>query len=175
MLTRVITLRFNGLLDAFDDGPLREFIQDKEVVSIRDHFFIRHEQPYLVLVVNYSLKPAVTEAVAAQPNKGSKRRDETWRELVAEADVPLFNALRDWRAARARRDGLPVYVICDNRQLAAIVTARPQSLAQLGEIEGIGKAKLERYGTDLLSVLARGQAEEPSPVEAANPAAETGQ
>lgn len=26
MLTRVITLRFNGLLDAFDDGPLRDFI-----------------------------------------------------------------------------------------------------------------------------------------------------
>jgi len=37
MLTRVIILRFNGLLDAFDDAPLREFIQG----SVRGHFFIR--------------------------------------------------------------------------------------------------------------------------------------
>ncbi|MGH9843404.1 MAG: HRDC domain-containing protein [Blastocatellia bacterium] len=163
MLTRVITLRFNGLLDAFDDGPLRDFIKDKEMISVRDHFFVRNDQPYLAMIVNYMLKPAVTEVVAAQPPRGSKRCDEAWRELVAEADIPLFNTLRDWRSARARRDGVPVYVICDNRQLAAIVAARPQTLAQLGEIEGIGKAKLERYGADLLAVLARGQTEEAAP------------
>jgi len=45
MLTRVITLRFNGVLDGFDDAPLRDFIKDKEVISIRDHFFVRNDQP----------------------------------------------------------------------------------------------------------------------------------
>jgi ATP-dependent DNA helicase RecQ len=63
---------------------------------------------------------------------------------------------------------VPVYVICNNRLLAAIVAARPQSLAALGEIEGIGKAKLEQYGADMLAVLSRTQAgaaadEPPSP------------
>ena len=175
MLARVITLRFNGMLDGFDDAPLRDFIKDKEVISIRDHFFIHYEQPYLAMIVTYTLKPLPTAAAAPRPDRRSKRRDEAWREFVAEADVPLFNTLRDWRAARAKRDGVPLYVICDNRQLAAIVAARPQTLAALGEVEGIGKAKLERYGADILSVLARGQAEEPPSVEAPNPAAETGQ
>jgi ATP-dependent DNA helicase RecQ len=175
MLTRVITLRFNGLLDAFDDGPLRDFIKDKELISVRDHFFIHRKQPYLAMTVNYTLKPAVTEAAVSRPGKESKPRDESWKELLTEADMPLFNTLRDWRTARARRDGVPVYVICDNQELAAIVAARPATLAALGEIKGIGKAKLERYGADLLALLARGPAEAPSPVEAANPAAETGQ
>ncbi len=164
MLTRVFTLRFNVLLDGFDDAPLRDFIKDKEVIAVRDHFFLRQDQPYLVVIVNYTLKPVATEAAAAKYDQKPKQKDESWREFVAEADVPLFNALRDWRMARCKRDGLPPYVICTNRQLAAMIAARPQSLAQLGEIEGFGKAKLERYGADILAVLARARNDEPVPV-----------
>ncbi len=60
--------------------------------------------------------------------------------------MPLFNALRDWRAERSKRDGVPPYLICTNKQLVAMIKARPRSLGKLGEIEGIGKAKLEKYG-----------------------------
>ncbi|MGH9838256.1 MAG: HRDC domain-containing protein [Blastocatellia bacterium] len=162
MLTRIITVRFNSLLDGFDDAPLRDFIKDKEVISARDHFFIHQEKPYLAMVVHYALKPIVAEAVAAKPKPGRKQRDETWREYVAEDDVPLFNALRDWRLARSKRDGLPPYVIRTNRMLGAMIVARPQSLAALGEIEGFGKAKLENYGAELLAILARSQAEDPA-------------
>jgi superfamily II DNA helicase RecQ len=157
MMTRVFTLRFNGLLDAFDDAPLREFIKDKDVIAVRDHFFLHNDQPYLAVLVNYTLKPVATEAAATKPGAPAqaKPKDESWRHYVAESDLPLFNALRDWRMARCKREGLPPYVICTNRQLAAMIAARPQSLAKLGEIEGVGKAKLERYGADILAVLAR--------------------
>jgi hypothetical protein len=47
-------------------------------------------------------------------------------------------------------------VICANRQLAAIIAAHPQTLDQLGDIEEFGKAKLERYGADVLAVFGRG-------------------
>jgi superfamily II DNA helicase RecQ len=165
MLTRVFTLRFNGLLDAFDDAPLRDFIKDKEVIAVRDHFFLRQDQPYLAVLVNYTLKPIATEAATAKPgDQRRKQKDESWRELVADADVPLFNALRDWRMARCKREGLPPYVICNNQQLAAMIAARPQTLGQLGEIEGFGKAKLERYGADILAVLARARDEAPTQV-----------
>jgi ATP-dependent DNA helicase RecQ len=159
MLTRVITLRFNSVLDGFDDAPLRDFIKDKEVISIRDHFFVRNDQPYLAVVINYTLKPVATEAVVAKSDKKSKQRDESWREMVPEADWPLFNTLRDWRLERSKRDGVPPYVICDNEQLAALIAARPQTLGQLGQVEGFGKAKLERYGADLLAIFGRAQAE----------------
>lgn len=167
MLTRVFTLRFNGLLDAFDDAPLRDFIKDKEVIAVRDHFFLRQDQPYLVVIVNYTLKPIPTEAATAKPgDQKQKQKDESCREYVGEADLPLFNALRDWRMARCKREGLPPYVICTNRQLAAMIAARPQSLAQLGEIEGFGKAKLERYGADILALLSRARDDAPTQVVA---------
>lgn len=155
MQTRVITLRFNELLDGFDDVPLREFIKDKEVLSVRDHFFTRHEEPYMAVLVDYKLKPLATESAVAKSHRPESRREEKWREYVAESDMPLFNALRDWRSARSRRDGIPSYVIFNNRELGTIIAARPQTLGQLGQIEGIGKGKLDLYGADVLAVLAR--------------------
>jgi superfamily II DNA helicase RecQ len=174
MLSRVITLRFSGVLDGFDDAPLCEFIKDKEVISLRDHFFVRNESPYLAVVVTYAVKlPPPKAPSSAQPSGGKGKRDESWRHLVAEADVPLFNSLRDWRSERAKREGFPPYIICDNRQLAAIIVARPQTLAQLGEIEGIGRGKLESYGQEILALLASKPSQpppaSPSPPESIPP------
>ena len=50
MRARVVTLRFDPLLEAFDDSPLQELLKAREVFSIRDHFFVRSEVPqYLVI------------------------------------------------------------------------------------------------------------------------------
>ena len=48
--------------------------------------------------------------------------------------------------SRARRDGVPPCLICTNKQLAEMVSSRPESMHKLGAIDGIGKAKLENYG-----------------------------
>ena len=53
MLIRVITLRFSTAMDGFDDTPLADFIRDKAVVSLREHFFVRNETPCLVVIVVY--------------------------------------------------------------------------------------------------------------------------
>jgi hypothetical protein len=174
MLARVLTLRFNSLMDGLDDAPLREFIKDKEVLAIREHFFMRNELPYLALLVTYNIPvPQPNTAPAQQAGNQPGRREESWREWVAEADIPLFNALRDWRAERSKQDGLPPYVICTNRQLAAMIADRPQTLAKLGQVEGFGKNKLERYGKEILTVLARAESKTSRAAgQSATPAAE---
>lgn len=155
MLVRIFTLRFNSLLDGFDDTPVRDFIKDKEVRSIREHFFIRDNQPYLTLVICYDLPRMEEPSPPTGTKPEPKRQDESWREILTEADLPLFNALRDWRNERCKQEGIPPYVIVTNRQLAEIVKLRPTTLAKLGEVEGVGKAKLERYGKDLVAILSR--------------------
>jgi ATP-dependent DNA helicase RecQ len=67
---------------------------------------------------------------------------------------PLFEALRDWRRAEAQAQSVPAYVIFQDRTLAEIVAARPRSLDQLGALPGVGRTKLERYGSAVLKVLA---------------------
>ena len=85
----------------------------------------------------------------------TRPRDASWRALVPEEGLTLFNALRDWRADRAKRDGVPPYMICSNKQLAEMVSSRLENMNRLGAIDGVAKAKLENYGQDLLAFLAR--------------------
>ena len=168
MQVKVLTLRFCKLTETFNDTALQAFIKDKEVISIRDHFFEQLGIPYLTLVVIYRLSPV---ADAVSPGSSEKvKPDESWKELLTEAEMPLFNTLRNWRNERAKRDGIPPYIILTNRQLAVIVKARPESVAQLGEIEGIGTAKLEHYGKEIASLLSSRQpATTPAPEKEVQP------
>ncbi len=68
-------------------------------------------------------------------------------------DDPLFQTLRTWRAQRAQEQGTPAYVILHDKVLHEIVAQQPTSLEELSLISGIGKAKLERYGLQILGVL----------------------
>ena len=163
MFARVMTLHFDAVLGGFDDTPLREFLKDKEVLAIRDHFFIRNDVPYLAMIVTYSLPHLVSPAASAA---SANQQEPSWRALVAPEEVPLFNALRDWRLARSKQEGVPPYVICTNKMLAAMVKARPQSLTQLGNIEHFGKAKLEKYGRELLAILTTASHRQPITIPA---------
>ncbi len=73
----------------------------------------------------------------------------------ADGDDPLMAALRAWRTELARADGLPAYVIADNKTLTAIADLRPQTLGALARVPGIGPAKLEKYGAEILALVAR--------------------
>jgi DNA helicase-2/ATP-dependent DNA helicase PcrA len=68
---------------------------------------------------------------------------------------PLFVALREWRTGRARADAVPSYVVAHDQTLAEIADARPRSLPALRRVKGMGPAKLERYGAEILAIVGR--------------------
>jgi ATP-dependent DNA helicase RecQ len=72
---------------------------------------------------------------------------------LGEENQDLFEALRSWRLAQAREQGVPPYVVFHDRTLIEIAGGRPASLAELGRVAGVGQAKLERYGEAVLDVL----------------------
>jgi ATP-dependent DNA helicase RecQ len=69
-----------------------------------------------------------------------------------------FAALKAWRGTVAKAHGLPAYVVFHDATLAEVARTVPQSLDALARIGGVGAAKLERYGPDLLRVLDEGVA-----------------
>ncbi|MEX5293965.1 DNA helicase RecQ [Kocuria sp. CPCC 205268] len=66
----------------------------------------------------------------------------------------LFQQLRAWRAAVAKEQGVPAYVVFNDATLSAIAQARPGSPDELRGISGVGDAKLERYGRAVCEVVA---------------------
>ena len=76
-------------------------------------------------------------------------------ELPAEA-AGRFEQLRAWRAATAKEQGVPAYVIFHDATLREIAATQPSSLAALGKVSGVGETKLAKYGDQVLNVLVPG-------------------
>jgi DNA helicase-2/ATP-dependent DNA helicase PcrA len=71
----------------------------------------------------------------------------------SDRDEALFDALREWRADRARGLGQPAYCVFTDATLAAIAEQKPGTVAALVKIPGIGQAKLDKFGEDVLSLV----------------------
>ena len=74
--------------------------------------------------------------------------------VAADVDEDLVTRLRSWRLERSQEDAVPAYVVLHDATLRELAALRPQTLDELAGVKGFGPVKLERYGDDLLSVLA---------------------
>ncbi|SDZ94171.1 DNA helicase RecQ [Rubrimonas cliftonensis] len=109
-------------------------------------------------------QPLQMRADALRPAKGAGGRAAP-AALVAEEDEPLLSALKARRRELAEAQGVPAYVVFADRTLIDMATAKPQTLAQLGECHGVGAKKLDQYGRIFLDVLTQGAAP-PHPAQA---------
>jgi ATP-dependent DNA helicase RecQ len=96
------------------------------------------------------LKGEEALVIAVPPPR--KRRSRREREQ-GPAD-PLFEALREARRALAAEARVPPYVVFHDSTLREIAALRPATLRELAEVNGVGEAKLERYGEAMLAALA---------------------
>ena len=87
------------------------------------------------------------------------------------ADLPpeamaLFERLRAWRAATAKEQGVPAYVVFHDATLREIASQAPSTLAALSGVSGVGEAKLAKYGQQVLDTVVSGDSERPPGDEA---------
>jgi ATP-dependent DNA helicase RecQ len=143
----VFTFRFSHKADGFDDQPLQEFIADKEVIEFSEHFFMHEKTPYLTVLLAY--RPIADDEKRKRTRRVDPRKDLDDQEKAA------YDALRNWRAARARQEGIPPYMIANNKQLARMIKLKAATRSALSEVEGIGEAKVSRYGDEILQTIAR--------------------
>lgn len=86
--------------------------------------------------------------------KAAEERD--WQgiaDTAGGAEAGRFAALRAWRRLIAQQQGVPPYVVFQDRTLSEIAQQQPASMHELAGIPGVGATKLERYGDEVLSVL----------------------
>ena len=135
-------LLFEGLLkeDPNDGRPLvglgdaeavRAVFRGERAVTMRKH-------------------PEGAEAARSSRGRGKRSKEAM---AVSETDRPLFEALRSWRAAAAKAQHVPPYVIFHDRTLAEIAVVKPGTRAMLASLNGVGEAKLAHYGEAVLEVV----------------------
>ena len=148
MKLKVFTLSFDVASGVFDDGALQDFLKDRQVLNVHEHFFNYNDTPRWALLVSYRDEE--------RPGDGQRRKDrgKDWRAELSPDERSLYDALRTWRNDRAGRDGRPPYILLSNKQMALISRTRPTNLEALREIEGVGEAKVKTFGKELVSLVA---------------------
>lgn len=77
------------------------------------------------------------------------------RDDLDEAQRTVFEALRTWRLELARVTEIPPFIIFNDRTLVELAKQQPRNNAELMAVAGIGDAKAERYGKEVLAVIAK--------------------
>ncbi|WP_440899625.1 RQC domain-containing protein, partial [Actinosynnema sp.] len=95
-------------------------------------------------------QPERVEKVRTARGGGKQRADQL--ELSPEQEE-VFESLRTWRAATAKEQGVPAYVIFHDATLREIATVHPTTIGELGGISGVGENKLAKYGQQILDTL----------------------
>ena len=145
MFFSTLTLKYDPEEGHIDDASFQAFARDKEVLTVKEHFYIYRELPHLTLCISWRMpEPA---------KKQTNPSNEAWRSLLkSPEDAELFDRLRRWRAERARKEGVPAYTIMTNKQLAEMAAMKPASKAALGKVKGFGPARVDRFATEILEI-----------------------
>ena len=101
----------------------------------------------------YYLRSISKAEVDFIPEKGKKSQTPVYSESDIE-HPELFRHLKDWRSRKAKEQGLAHFQILHQRVLIQIVVNLPDNRADLKKIKGVGKKTLEKYGQDILAMVA---------------------
>jgi ATP-dependent DNA helicase RecQ len=94
------------------------------------------------------------DAEPEKRNATKAERGSRLREAFAGANKdPLWLALKAKRTALAREQGVPPYVIFHDSTLLEILNRKPQTMHEMGQISGVGQAKLAKFGDEFLRVV----------------------
>jgi ATP-dependent DNA helicase RecQ len=144
-----------GLIEIED----AEFEKDGGMIRFRK---VRLTDAGLEVRRNTSLELLISDGVVAafggparkkKPTaaKAGKTAPKEARELSA-MDEALAAKLREWRASEAKKLRVPAFVVMHDRTLNAVAMARPGNPRQLLEVDGMGPAKVEKFGAAILQV-----------------------
>jgi ATP-dependent DNA helicase RecQ len=134
-------LPFHGALKKWSDERVRQLLAE----LIGGGFARQSSGEYPVV----ELTPAGHEAIS------HSTPPRLTLPAIARTDAPieLLDSLKLWRRETAQAAGVPAYVVFHDSTLTAIAAARPQNLAGLLRVPGVGDSKLRKYGEEVLEVL----------------------
>ena len=127
---------------------MNAFLRGPRVLAVKKEFVADGENSFWTFCVEY------LDGAGAGAMLPGGRPKVDYKEVLKPEEFEVFSRLRDWRKSVAEKEGVPVYTVLTNEQLAQMVQKQVKSKAGLKEIEGVGDARVEKYGDALVQLLA---------------------
>ncbi len=144
------------------EQELNRFLQTHKVLSVERQFVDRGENSFWAVLVDYLAGPASQSAAtssagnsasnSATGKSGSKKKID-YKERLDEQDFEMYLRLRGLRKEMAAAEGLALYNVYTNEQLAQIAEQRPLTKEALLKIPGIGEARADKYSPRTFALL----------------------
>jgi superfamily II DNA helicase RecQ len=127
---------------------LNAFLGTHRVITVERQFVADGANSLWSVCVSY---------VDAESRPGADKRQSRvdYREVLPPQEFAVFAKLRALRKEHAEREGVPLFAIFTNDHLADMVRRRLMSLEGLRGLDGVGKARLEKYGEAFVGLLKR--------------------
>jgi superfamily II DNA helicase RecQ len=129
------------------EAEMNGFLRGHRVLAVKKEFVADGENSFWTFCVEY------LDGVGAGALLPGGRPKIDYKEVLKPEEFEVFSRLRDWRKGVAEKEGVPVYAVLTNEQLAQMVQKKVNSRAGLKEIEGVGDARVEKYGDALVQLL----------------------
>ena len=142
----------------------RNFVRDMLERMVSAGLLLRSEGEYPIISIAPALDRMVesgntfTMRFKAESKDGGKKRPQKplpRQDSEQITDIGLFEELRAWRRDMASKRGVPAYTVCTDSVLRRIVAYKPRTMSQLDLINGVGDAFLNRYGSQVLGIIAK--------------------
>jgi superfamily II DNA helicase RecQ len=125
---------------------LNAFIKSHRVVNVEKRLIDGERSTGWVFLVEYGAENKNQGAPATAP-----RVD--YREVLTDQEYALFDKLRQLRKEIAEKQGIPVYAVFTNDNLAGMVRKIPKTPGELLALPGIGESRVKQYGSAFLNAL----------------------
>jgi len=125
---------------------LNRFLRGNRIVQTRKELVSIDDVSHWSILVEF--------LYSSEKNAGESVKSKVdYKDILTPEEFTLFSKLREVRKKLAEENGLPVYAVCTNEQLAEIAKRKPKSLSECMQIEGIGQGKAEKYVPALLECV----------------------
>jgi len=132
------------------ESELNRFLRSVRVITIHREFISNGQNSSWAMAVEY-LKDSSKESGAETAASGKKKVD--YKEILSPEDFAVYSKLREWRKLSATQENITMYVILTNEQMAKISEKRITAKAALSEIEGLGDARVKKYGDAVIKIM----------------------
>ncbi len=131
------------------EAELNRFLTTVQLVNLQKQLICQQERFYWAIAIEYATDATTT---GSKQNFSAKKKTD-YKEVLSDEDFAVFAKLRDWRKETAAKEAVLVYNVFLNEHLAAMVDKRIATKAGLLEIDGVGDARVEKYGDAVLGIL----------------------
>lgn len=147
MKIQLFTIRIDRNHLVTDQNRLNDFLESVTFKKSSTQFIAGKPNSWSVLI-HYSDKKT--------PSEEPKEREVVYKNLMQELTLEQqenYEYIRQWRNSKSKQEMLAPFMILSNKSIKEMVAKKPEFEQDLLNIHGIGKAKVEKYGSELIALL----------------------